>query len=432
VRSWLSQSSSFGILLGTALFLRLVLILFGVGPLVSDALYYDGIGNALVGGHDYEPYWPPGLPHYLAAWKSIFGMNPMVSRLAMLPWFVALAFTLRNLLCRISGHLPANLAMVMVGFYPAFVHHSIEPLSQLPAATLLLFAFHQYLCYREYPKALHIHLAGLCLGMVVLFRPSALLLALVWPVVLGWRRRAFFQAWIPLVLVVGLTSWGLTKKHGRFVLLNDANARNLYLGNTPWTDSYKTWHYGSHWTMAPYNPAMLRMELETIRRMPVEERSSAYLSRTLHYMSSDPLALANRTLSRIRTFWVADSFSGSRLVNQGRPIQGYSVLGLDGLFYLLIMGLGLWWWFAVGWPGVPGIKTSLGALIALYALPYAFSFSHPTYHFPVLPLVIVAASLGGAALWSRPMPTKTPRGWIISVALLVLIQTEWMIRMLLP
>lgn len=416
-------------LLGFGLVIRLALLLFGTGPLVSDALYYDGIANAIVAGHDYEPYWPPGLTYYLAAWKSVFGLEPIVSRLAMLPWYLGLVFVARDILRRISGHLPANLAVAMLGFYPALIHHSIEPLSQLPAATLLLLAFHQYLRFRETPEHLTVHLSGLFLGMLVLFRPSALILVAVWPLIIGWRRRSFLQAWIPVLFVVGLTSWGLTQRHGRFVLLNDANARNLYLGNTPWTDTYKTWYYGSHWTMSPANPDRLRLELETIRRMPVEERSNAFLKKALQHIGDDPVGFGVRTASRVRTFWAADSFSGARLVNQGQKTMGYTVLGLDGVFYLLVMALALWWWFAVGWPQAPGFRIAIGGLVALYALPYTFSFSHPTYHQPVLPLLVVMASLGCASLWTSKVKLKIHRKWVAAMVILLLIQLEWVIRM---
>lgn len=438
IRSWLGKPGSFWILLGFAFFLRLAFVLFNANtPLVADALYYDGVGNAIVQGYSYEPYWPPGLTHYLAGWKALLGFDPIISRLAMLPWFVVLAIGMRMILRRLSGDLPANLGMLLLACFPAFVHHSSEPLSQLPAAALLTLAFDQYLRYRENRTHTSALLAGLFMGLLILFRPSALLLAFVWPVLVAKRKPRLALALIPVMLVVGLASTYVSVRQGRFILLNDANSRNFYLGNTPWTPWYKTWYFGSHWTFSPLNPQGLRTELETIQELPLEHRNRAYLSAGWDHIGSEPGMFLARSASKFRTFLAADSFTGARLVNRGKPIVGYFILALDGLLYLLVMALALRWWYMTPRPPRPFLRRDALLVVLLYALPYFVSFSHPTYHLPLMPLFICAAALTGAAWLSRGEgagilmgdPVRGNRRWKLALLVLFLIQLEWGIQM---
>lgn len=275
IRQWLGKSSTFWWLLAAALLVRILLLLINsTSPLVSDALYYDGVANAIVQGYDYEPYWPPGLTYYLAGWKLGLGFETWVSRLAMLPWFIVMAIALRSMLRRLSGNLSANLAMLLLGCFPAFIHHSVEPLSQLPTAALIALAFDQYLRFREHRAMAPVLFSGLFLALAVLFRPSVLLLTVIWPLWCAWRRPRFAAALIPIAVILPLVLNFLLHRHDRFVFFNDATARNVYLGNNPWTPWYKTWYFGSHWTMSPLNPPGLLTELETIRELPVYERNA--------------------------------------------------------------------------------------------------------------------------------------------------------------
>ena len=72
-------------------------------------------------------------------------------------------------------------------------------------------------------------------------------------------------------------------------------------------------------------------------------------------------------------------------------------------------------------------------LTLLYALPYFASFSHPTYHFPIIPLLaapaafVAARGLTGASI----LPSTRGRRRLIYAAWAVLlaIQMEWIAHM---
>ncbi len=418
--------------------LRLFFLLVNAhSPLIGDALYYDGIGNAIAQGYDYEPYWPPGLTYYLAGWKIAFGFNPWISRVAMLPWFLAMAIAVRSILRRQSGDLPANLAMVLLAYFPALIHHSIEPLSQLPTAALLSLAFDQYLKFRKHRDIFPALLSGLFLALAILFRPSTFLLAVFGPLFWTRHRPRFAAALIPVAVIVPLTLSFLFHQHGRFVFFNDATARNVYLGNNPWTPSYKTWYYGSHWTMSPQNPPGLLNELKSIHEYSPSEKNNVYWTATRRHIVNEPEMFILRTASRMRTFFAADSFTGARLVNLGRPVLGYFTLAVDGFLYLLVIVLALRWLFLPSYSPQPFLRRDTLIFILLYALPYFFSFSHPSYHLPLMPIFIGYAALAGTSwmIYGDKKPAgmkgfvKGRRNWRIAVATLLIIQLEWILRM---
>lgn len=117
-------------------------------------------------------------------------------------------------------------------------------------------------------------------------------------------------------------------------------------------------------------------------------------------------------------------------------MAGKVVLAMDAVLYSLVL---VGWILVVlgGWKGeLPGnVRWLSVAVVAMYALPYVFSFSHPSYHLPVLPLM-AALGLVPASLWIFPKgrPFRLPKGgkawWAVALVLVVLaLQIEWVLRM---
>ena len=146
-----------------------------------------------------------------------------------------------------------------------------------------------------------------------------------------------------------------------------------------------------------------------------------------------------RTLSRILTFFAFDTYTGTQVIKRfgHGKIIGASVLGLDMLFYLTIISACLLFYQGCG---LRESGTVMGMLIPMVILAYAFpfwlAFSHPTYHLPLLPLLAIPAS---AVLERLVRSASCIRGYfyrdginyrlIIALALLLLIQLEWVLVM---
>lgn len=431
-------------IVGLGLLLRLVLLwVLADQPLVSDSLYYQEMAIELMQGEDFSPYWPPGLPLYEAAVMTVFGEGDFVLRLAMLPWFLLLCWFLYDLLYRMHSREAANIALIFGAFYPALVHHSIEPLTQLPAASLLLGTFYFFYRFLKRKSWSYVLQMATCLALLVLFRPSALLFVVLMPIMIFLQSRKFLQPTLVFLIsgsLVTIWVWEVSGIKGRFVPINEANTRNFYLGNNPWTPHYKTWYYGSNWVTSEGQTRDLRHQLDSLDALPDSIRSKAFMQTGLTYIGKRPDIFLLRSLNRIRTFFAFDSFTGARLTKppNAAPVLGYLVLGIDALFYMLIGGL---WIFFLGGMGKIELETRYVrlsfALIILYTLPYIISFSHPTYHVPLLPLLMLPASVVMLRILEEPAPRKLfarlsarkKRRLYILFVVFFLVQIEWIVQM---
>ena len=120
---WLDTRGAGGKILVLALLLRTVLafLLRGV-PLEGDAWEYFLMAGDMAEGKPFQVYWPPGLPLYEAIYIFFFGASQFVVRLAMLFWFWLLCRWSSDLLLRLHSRRAANIALIFLGFYPAFVY----------------------------------------------------------------------------------------------------------------------------------------------------------------------------------------------------------------------------------------------------------------------------------------------------------------------
>jgi 4-amino-4-deoxy-L-arabinose transferase-like glycosyltransferase len=410
-------------------------------PLVSDSLYYHEAAVNLAEHGQLDTYWPPGLPLYEAAWVWIAGKGEFWVRLAMMPWFLWLCYSFYGITYRLHSRVAANIGLLLLSFFPAMIHQSVEPLSYLPAATLLLAMLAQMQLYVEERKRGRLWRAGILIGLIILFRPSAAIFLIALPPLILLRRRkllpgltlALFAA-----LVVGPWLWVASSAHDRFIPINDANSRNFYLGNNAWTPAYKTWYYGSHWTADPKLPAGFRAELQEIEAQPLGMQGRAFSRAAWRDIRARPGAFAWRTASRLRTLLAFDSFAGSRLQWSGHPLASLSrvVSGLDALFYSLLGLAFLIFWFSEARRELAGGSLAIiSGFLVLYALPYCFSFSHPTYHLPMLPLMLLPASIWLRLCLERggrlpKIPKRNVWKAALALSIFVGIQIEWIIQML--
>jgi hypothetical protein len=357
----------------------------------------------------------------------------------MLFWFAWLGRGTYNLLQRLHSRPAGNVALTFLCIYPEFIHHSIEPLSLLPTAALLLSALNVTLAMVEGRRgALKL---GFILGALVLLRPASLLLILFIPVWLFFQGRKLFAPVVAAGLAIALTwAWvhWVSGQRGHFVPVNEANARNFYLGNNPWTPDYKTWYLGSHWSgEAEVDPAF-RKQLDSLDALPAAVRGKAFGQAAWAHIRAQPARFALRSANRLRVTFAFDSFTGARL----HPPHGEQVwaarlvLGLDAvlfsalLFGFLLMAVGFWKHEIARGP-----KQLILLVCVVYILPYMFSFSHPTYHLPLVPLMLGLAAVPaakGITPMGRRLRISSRRAWLMAILLLMAVlalQVEWILQM---
>lgn len=379
----------------------------------GDAGAYVEVAREWMEGSSGDFYWPPGLPALLILFFSVLGVHKLSSLSLMLVgwclWVGLMFLLLKN---RTISKLGWG-ALWVFGIWPAWIHHSVVPLTHLWGSIGLLGILYFLLRKNDL-------LAGACVLGAILIRPSSVLLLPVLVIFLFMRKenrlRSIRFALIPLL---GIIAWQffLYQQTGETFFINKANSYNLYLGNHPETPLYRTWWLGSHseeWDRFP----VFQAEVDSIRTLPIEAQQQAYRQLSLKHIAENPGQFLIRSLNRIRTFWAFDSFTGAWWYGKNKPI-GMVLLGLDaGCYLLLITGVLFFWKPVYEWENIQWMSV---ILILFYSIPYYLAFSHPTYHFAVMPLFYFLGE------WNKK-PSMSLTKWVV-LFLLIGIQLEWIYHM---
>ncbi len=428
------------VLLGLAARL-LMLLRIAPLPLMSDAASYSRMGADLAAGRRFVPFWPPGLPLYLAAVASTFGASELAARLAMLPFYLALCWALYRMTLHLTGE-PAcgNLALLPLAFAPGMICASVEPVTEMPSAMLLTLAACILLGVKRGKAGSAPWALGAVIGCMTLLRPASLILLSFAPFYLAWRAKSRLAGTavclIPLAMVaawVGYVHGGT----GQWVAINTANAKNFYYGNNPQTPLYRTWWMGSH-----HQPGEAAGTSET------PEELARYSSIAREYVVHRPGLFLLRTFNRVCVFFALNTYAGAYAIEEyGFPkMLGLTMVAIDAaLYFLVAIGsilylatLPTWKGLDSGWndgAGKSGLVQAclLLALCLLYASPYFVAFSHPRYRFPMEPL-LMAASAAFALPFIRGAPRaalERLRGRRIAaataIALFLAIQIEFVV-----
>jgi hypothetical protein len=326
--------------------------------------------------------------------------------------------------------------VAIFALFPSFIYLSITPLTQLPTALLLVGATWAALEFYSAPDGARgwgrAALLGLALAGLLVTRPSNVLLCLVAPLalVLVTRRvSALVAPALVMALLVGAWTMRAHELTGRWLFINNANSQNMFYGNNPWTPLYRTWWFGSHKKGEPGVPDEFVATHARLAAHPPAERDRAFSQFAVAHIKARPDLFVIRSLARVRTFFAFDTFTGAQIAAKAKSrvwkLVGLAVIAADAACYLVVAGLALFWFFV---PGDRRVAYLLGFAVLLYAAPYFASFAHPTYHFPVVPLLAVAA----AAMWCNPRPKLEGRRrtwFLVAAAAFMLIQLEWIMNM---
>jgi 4-amino-4-deoxy-L-arabinose transferase-like glycosyltransferase len=415
-----------------------LLLLLPVERLYDDARDYHQAALSILAGQPYEPDWPPGLPYYLAGAYRLLGASPWAGRLAVVALYPVFCAVLYHLGKKLDGRATANLSLIVFAVLPSYLYMSVTPLTQLLTAVLVVGTCLCAIGLRAKPSWKLSLLLGALLTALVLVRSSHVLLAAVLPVVLWWRTRSWRVLLAPaLVLSVGLGLWTYRAREmtGRWVFINNANSQNAYYGNNPWTPLYRTWWFGSHKQGEPGVPEAFVAQLRSITASPPKERDRLFSAHAWRHVTERPELFVVRTASRVRAYFAADSFAGAQLVRKhGLRWLGLGALGVQALVHFGLLA------FAAAWlAGRTAQRARAAALWSLLvgllcAVPYFVSFSHPTYHFSVLPILGVLGAAKALSWMNGQAFVAAKRGsarWWIAwgvVALLLFVQVEFAVH----
>lgn len=415
--------------------------------LVGDELGYHTMAIQLVRGDSFYPYWPPGLPYYLSFFYKVFGQNELAARGSILLLYIVFSYFIYLLVKEIAAKKVANIIVLIFSIYPNYIWHSITPLTDLPTATYLAaITYLAILLYRR--KTVFIALAlGVISGCAALTRPSSLIFIVLMLVYIFSKTRKKRIAFILFLTVFGIIFAWQFKIHNMtksFVMINSANSKNIFIGNNPYTPLYKTWWFGSHGRgddRDNISEGYARMEQE-IRKSPLSEQPRLFLQAAVKHILTRPDLFIIRTLNRIRCYFVFDTYFGSFLVKKyhlSKPL-GLSIIILDAIFYCSLMIGAILFLFTIKRSFIKFEQVLMIALIILfYSIPYWLSFSHPTYHFPVVPLfAVLFAGFAGKLMDKKDFLKcgyintlyERRRPLLFTLLFFIYIQAEWIYIMI--
>jgi len=372
-----------------------ILVLSNGSPLVSDSKGYHSIALQMDTSSSFSTYWPPALPFYLHLWHKMFGPSEAVSKVAMIPWYILLCVFLFLLVRKVLDTAAANVSILTLTFFPTFIYHSISPLTQLPAAVSLVLIGYLLIKHMEKPKVIYPVVLGLTFAFLVLLRPSSIALLFLVGVYYIFRAKRITSFVVMMTVVMVIVSSWIYKAHsmtGRLVLINDANSRNLFYGNNRYTPLYKTWWLASHGKTDEDVPQGFKELMQEIESKPLDIQQRIMGKIAVEHIIKRPDFFLIRTLSRIRCFFTFPTFTGSILHAMKFLSRKASLLVIfvDAIFYSVIMlGAAIFLW-SKGLSLFDDVYYRIILIIILgYAVPYWFSFSHPTYNFPTIPMFLI-------------------------------------------
>lgn len=413
-------------------------------PLVSDAADYASVARGFVASFpgDAAYYWPPGNPLVYAGVYAVFGDGIGVTHAvtlalsaAAIPLVMLLAREVDPRSERVSGWLAAL-------YFPAVLLSGQSYAQHLAAIALLGVAYFGLRALRDGKLALFAA-AGLALGVGCITRPSMASLAPVFAIawVLANRANRVSLARLALggalavavagAIVLPVVRHNLT--HGGGATISTNNERNFFLGNNPYTPSYKTSHLGQR--------SLDELDPETRGYLESFTTREAMQHEAVSYMEHHPGITAYRTLNRATSFWGFD-YLASRIIQEDRGWGKRGLLPLLALeagSYALTMLLAIIGAFAfnrarAGSAAKDGVDAAapdpyfrrwLLWLAMAYELPYMLAFSGGTYHFPVIGLLVPFA--GFAALRAREIGAhlRKSRVTVSLVVVFIAIQAEY-------
>jgi hypothetical protein len=426
-----SYQKAFGAVVLFSLIVRLiVLACVGNAPLVPDATDYCMMSARLLSGQFFVPYWPPGLPYYLMPFVAA-GFSDMALRAAMLPFWLLFCWGTYRLAIVTGTEKVAWLILLIYSVAPAAIHFSIEPLTQLPLAALLLVALSAAIdCGRRAGWGASTLLGG-ALGCMPLIRPSTLPLLLLLPTMTFFGTRRLARSLLQVALGGALIFCWMLKAHqmtGEW-MLNSSNSVNLFYGNNSETPLYRTWFFGSHAkanTEEIHHYPAYEATLSGMANLSALEQARALQKAAMSYIQNNPGLFLLRTVNRVRAFWGFDVFTAARLRTAGPIGHRWFLLAfvMDALIYLMAAGFAVFWMALASRDFWRDRETLLlASAIMLYALPYWVSMSHATFHFPVvMPLVL----LGAKARQTAEVDAGRWLRGLVGLLVLGMIQVEWL------
>lgn len=369
-------------------------------PLKSDeATYFALASNLTVNGVYQIPnggyaYWPPGYPFLLSVLFQLFGIQSWVPTLANLLLYAGTILVVHRLALRVSDRRVAQLAVLLLVFWPTYVTSAGLALKETLVTLLLALLLLLYLgatkagASTRKKSFLLLVSAGVTLGYASLTQPSLMLFPSVL-LLYEWLHgekflRSFFRpAIVGLAMVLVVLPWTLRNHRvlHAWVPISTNGGDVFYRANNP----LATGGYMPHGAVS----------LEHLDELQRNERG---FQLGKQWIRANPQKFFVLALRKQTLFLGDDSLGVYETLKRG--------LGIGDIRYSMLKGLcnAYWWglWVLIlatlrhHWKTAllnrPEICALMLSFVYLYFLHSVFE-SNAKYHAPLIAIVAVLASL---------------------------------------
>ncbi len=443
-----------------------------------EAQYHDFWARALLSGDwtpptgvtdpqiPHRPYFrPPGYPFFLAAGYALAGPSYVWPRVVQMLLGLASCLLLYRLARRGFGAAAALSTTALAAVYWAFIFFEGE----LMAVGLLIFLMLVLLNLAVgWIDAFTMRSAlgvGAVLGLTILVRPNAAVLApvlLLWAGWLAWRRRGQSPLWRQRLLwptVVFLASAALTTLPATlrnvavaqdWVWITSNAGVNLFVGNHPESNGFQAGvselgaisGLESGWDSFDYPLIAAGVEQLVGRPLKDSEVSGYFTGRALEYAVSQPRAVLGLMLKKLALFWGPAEISNNKVIHFERRSSSTLRFGPSFATVLALALAGLLFLFYRSLRSEPSSapetaaasrRLELGVLLLLVVAGYCASFLpffvSARFRAPIIPVLMVFAGHALAELWRALVDRRfqtLASGLAIVVLVRILAGIVWM------
>lgn len=411
-------------ILVVAFVIRLVLWLwFWNLPIrIFDEKDYDILARNLVahGEYAFQPgiptsLRPPLYPTLVAAVYGAFGSgNLVVLRLLQAVLSLVLVVMLYRLGSEVGSPGAGLVAAGLMAFYPSFLGYNNLLLTEILFTTFLVAGSYVLLRGVRTASLGWLGFAGLLFGFGALtrstlwpsFLPFGLWLVAAWRGPLRGRGVALAVYLAAFVLVLAPWTIRNTRLERTFQTVDSMGGRNLMIGNYEYTPLYRSWaaiglEGERNWF------TVLRKARPEVAGTTQGQRDKIALRYGVDFARHHPGLTLKRDVVKFLDFWglereliagAADGYFG--------PIPRWALVPLTlAIFgtYAVVLFLGIFG-LAAGWTGDWRPHAFLVLAMALICGLHTLTFGHSRYHLPLMPIMMVYASLAVVhrrEIWSR-------------------------------
>jgi tetratricopeptide (TPR) repeat protein len=387
--------------------------------LMGDSRSYDEWAVRIAGGdwigHDVF-YQAPLYPYFLGVVYSIAGRHLLIVRLLQAvigsASCVLLAWAVREIWSEVAGIIAGVMLALWAPaiFFDGLLQKSVLDVFFVCVAIALIVQLAVVSASRR-TRTLWLAL-GVTLGLLALTRENALALIVV---ALAWTlchpRRWLAAALVVAGLAVVLLPVALRNRAvgGGFFLTTSQSGPNFYIGNNPKADgTYASLRYGRGSPEYERQDATELAERASGGPLTPAQVSGYWTDRALDFITSSPGAWLQLTARKIALLAnrveTVDTESQESYAEYSWPLFLLGPIAHFGLLVPLAV-LGVW----LAWP----LRAPLGVLLALtlaYAASVVVFYVFARYRYPLVPLLIVFASIAIATVAASPR-SASAIGW---------------------